>query len=317
MKGRMENDVKKAEKIRRILIDAPSYMEDYLISMSDKTMGSKLVYIRYILDFLDWLSSTAQINVKREEEFKLVKPSMVSKYLEFAGEGKGNSIKASRYYAISNFFKFLYFESYIDVNPCDRVPAPKNKELPKIVAMNKEEVKEVEKKILEIGKGKWGKRDLAIFMLGVTTGLRVTAISEINIEDINFEERKIRVVEKGKITKDIEIGDKVCQIIKEWILERNDLIDNDWGPLFISNQRTRISTQTIRRMMQKYTVGLNKHITPHKMRSTCATILCEETGNVFLAQNVLGHKSPRTTMRYAEFTKQQQKKATNVMNSII
>lgn len=315
MQGRIENDIKKAEKIKRILVGKPAYMEDYLISMSGKTMGSKLAYMRYVLNFLDWISE--QINIQKAENFKGVRPSMISRYLEYIGEGKKSSIKAARYYAISNFFKFLYFEGYIDTNPCDRIPAPKIKDEAELVYMNKKEVRMVEKKIATLGNGKWGKRDMAIFTLGVTTGLRVTAISEINIEDIDFERRVIKVVEKGNVNREVGIGNKVAEILEDWIFERNQIIGTETGALFISNRKQRMGVSTIQKMLTKYTNGLDKHISPHKMRSTFATNLYSAKRDVYAVAKALGHKNVQVTARYAEVVEEQKKEIADIMDQLL
>lgn len=316
MQGRKENDAKKLKKIRELLIGKPDYMEDYLISMGRKTPGSKLTYIRYVLEFLNYLSP--ELDVYDVKCFKEIRPSAINKYMEFIGKGKGDSTKATKFYAISNFFRFLYFEGYISVNPCERIETPKIKDTPEVVAMSEEEVALVKRRILENGSiaEKWRKRDLVLFTLGCRSGLRVSALSEINMEDIDYENKSIRVVEKGDVEKIIYIGSNTMELIKDWIHERNRIMGGDEGALFVSNRKQRLSVRRIQEMIANYTSCLDKHITPHKMRSTCATTLYEKTGDIYAVQNTLGHKNIKNTMRYAKYTDEKKKQVANIMDEL-
>ena len=162
--------------------------------------------------------------------------------------------------------------------------------------MTPEEVAVVKERI--ISDSKKPKRDLCIFMLGCRTGLRQSAITEIDISDIDFEEMKIQVVEKGNVYKDVIIDPDTVRLIRECIEERGEISDND--ALFVSTYKNRITKQFMRRFFEKYAIDLNKRITPHKMRATCATNLYLQTGDIYIVADRLGHSNIENTKRYTD-----------------
>ena len=114
--------------------------------------------------------------------------------------------------------------------------------------------------------------------------------------------------------RELFLGDDTVRMIKEWIAERGVIPECD--ALFISNRKTRITQRTVERIILKYTSDLGKHITPHKMRSTCGTNLYEKTGNVYLVANQLGHKNIANTMRYTRISEQKKRDAANMLDSL-
>ena len=87
--------------------------------------------------------------------------------------------------------------------------------------------------------------------------------------------------------------------------------------LFLSQENTRISVRTIERLIKKYTDVVDKKVTPHVMRHSCATNLYEKTGDIYLCAKQLNHKNVSTTQRYAELSKEKQKQAANILDNLI
>ena len=231
---------------------------------------------------------------------------------ELNGEYKElkESTQCTIYSSLCSFFEFLERESYIEDNPFSnhRIERPKVKENP-VVFLTPEEVRRVEKEIMDgdgnavsIGKQKdWKYRDLLLFRIPVVNGLRVTALSEINVEDIDFLHKKITVTEKGNITKKVDFDPKTERYLRIWIKQREELLNGSSGnALFISNRRTRMTVRTIERVIEKYTECIpGKHITPHKLRSTCGTNAYQQKKDIYLVSKILGHKTTSPTRRYA------------------
>lgn len=328
MKGREEIDFKNETWIRNKLKSCPIILNDYMSSIKDKTSWSRRNYLGYLIQFFEYLKEN-KIDVNNPKSFKKVKPLTINKYLDYIsyrivnGEKKKNKagIKAAKLFAVSDFFEFLYDNDFIDGNPCRKVDVPKDNEKKEIVAMTSDEVRTIEDNILNRGKGrgkKYNLRDLSIVMLGVSTGLRVSAITEINIEDVDFNNNIITVTEKGNVVRDIHIGDKTQEVLKQWISEREKLLGgNKCDALFISKNKTRISTVSIRKMLAKETINIDKHITPHKMRSTCATNLYNATGDIYLVQEQLAHSNIANTRRYAKVSRDKMIEASNILDNII
>ena len=161
---------------------------------------------------------------------------------------------------------------------------------------------------------KYANRDLCIITLGCATGLRVSAIRNIDIEDIDFNSKIIHVIEKGNKKRDICIGDNTIRIIKTWMEDRQRIYGNNSGALFMSQKKNRMAVRTIEEMIHNAAKGIDKHITPHKMRSTCAMRLYEKTGDIYLTAQQLGHENISNTMKYAKATEERRREAAELLD---
>lgn len=321
MSGRLENDYKIENKTKEMLIGMPSFAEDYYYSLSKKTAKTKNAYINYVNAYFQYLKQNG-FDIDDINAYTAIKVSDINKYMNFisfnttGGEIKenGESIIRVRMAAVKSFYKFLYDNDSIPSNPCEKIELPKITKEIAVVAMTKEEVGKVKENISSNG-GKTKTQDLLIFTLGCRTGLRATALVEIDISDIDFDDNKIRVIEKGKKERDVYFTDDTKRLMQDWINERGAIPGCD--ALFVSNRKQRISQKTIGRIIKKYTSGcIEKHITTHKMRSTYATNLYEITGDIYLTANGLGHKNIANTMRYTNVSEIQKKKAAAVLDRL-
>lgn len=335
MNGRLEHDIKNNNKALALIEGKPTYMMEYYNSFNDSSTSiTRVNYIRGVNQFLDWLKANGVININDINEFKKVKPSTVSNYmasLRNESDGKSEiktSSKAAKYYAVANFMKFLMYNEYIERNPCDRMKPPKITEQPKVVALDADEIKELRSSTVNrtnqyyVSHDNWQiSRDDAIIALGCTTGLRVSSITEINMDDIEMNRDDlwiINVIEKGNKRRQVMVGAACIGTLKGWIANRNRILgDRDVDALFINNRRQRINPQSIQKMIKKSSKGINKHVTPHKMRSTCATNLYNQTGDIYLVQNVLGHSNISNTRRYTSVSKNKAVEATKVLDGLL
>lgn len=320
MSGRAYNTTKIEISVEERLKGYPQILSDYYYSMTDNAASTKRAYIRYISDYLDFISGCGY-DINNNSVFDKMTLNEINRYvnhirfIDVNGKTVENkvSIRRTRIAGVKSFYTYLVDSGVITRNPCDKVKLPKLTEDLNVVTMTEDEIKHVKNNICNSG-GKWVKRDLVIFTLGCRTGLRVTALCEIDISDIDFTAKKITVVEKGNKKRELFLGNDTIQMIKEWIDERGDIPGCD--ALFVSNRNGRISARTIERMILKYTKDLNKHITPHKMRSTCGTMLYEKTNNVYLVADQLGHKNIANTMRYTKISEQKKKAAADLLDSV-
>lgn len=320
MSGRLQNTSRIENSIEMKLKQYPRILSDYYYSMTDNTATTKNAYIRYISDYFDFLSENGE-DINNMSTYSNIGLSDINQYVNYIRYSKANgklienkeSIRRTRIAAVKSFYAYLLDCGYIDKNPCDRVKLPKLTQDVNVVSMTEKEIQHVKDNIINSG-DKWANRDLLIFTLGCRTGLRVTALCEIDIDDIDFKEKKISVVEKGNKRRELFLGDDTIRMIKGWISERGEI--PGCKALFVSNRKTRITQRTVERMILKYTSDLSKHITPHKMRSTCGTNLYEKTGNVYLVANQLGHKNIANTMRYTRISEQKKRDAANMLDSL-
>ena len=329
MSSRYEVDRKNIDKMYKIMENYPDIINRYIDSMPRKTSFTKLEYTRYTCRFLDYMKEKMNLDIYNINSFDIIKPMDIDSYMEFiryneSGEEKSGTYRAAQLAAIKGFFKFLKKNEITTINPCEDIEVPKETKQHEIVTISKEDYIKIlnnikngvgSMKAAETQK-KWRSRDLALFMLGITTGLRLNAIVGIDISDIDFNKRTITVVEKSNVTRTIYIGENTTKVIENWISDRELLIgDTKETALFISQNRKRITPRAVEYIMDRITYNTSVKITPHKMRATCATRLYEKTGDIYLVQQQLGHKSIKNTERYAKVSNEKRIQAANILDS--
>ena len=323
MNGRKENDAKLQATIENYLEDKPKYLKQYCETLWKKTCTTKRQYICNIWKFIEYVRDNSDLNINRINDICKVKPSLIDSYL--GSMNVKNTTKAGVYYAIYNFYDFLVKDERISVNPCSKIEPPRDNEIHEITYLTNEEIKIVENNIItncgsQNEKYKWTNRDLLIFALGITTGMRVSSMVEINLQDIDWDEGYIDIYQKGNKELKVKISNKILLMISDWLDDRDEILDaanKDSDALFISARCTRLSARTINNLIEKYSYNIDKKITPHKLRSTCATQLIKKTGNIYLASQRLGHSNVETTKRYAAIDKEMEQQAVDAMDSVL
>jgi site-specific recombinase XerD len=162
-------------------------------------------------------------------------------------------------------------------------------------------------------------RDKTIVSLALSTGMRVGAIVNLNVEDLNFDEQSISVIEKGNKSRSIDIGDNAVQLLKDWVAVRNKTFaDINTNALFISRKNVRITSKAVGDMIKRYTAdaGINKHITPHKCRSSAATNLAAAGVSIQAIAKQLGHNQISTTQKYVDVLKEEKAKTVNILDNL-
>lgn len=153
---------------------------------------------------------------------------------------------------------------------------------------------------------------MAMVYLMLSTGMRISECVGIDIDDINWEENSVYLERKGRKFQNVYFDEKCAELLSAYMDEREDMDLNEPATaLFISRNGTRITPRSVQRMIKKYaSVAVkNKHITPHKLRSTYATGVYEATGDIYLVKDALNHKSINTTARYADISEEKRKEA--------
>lgn len=328
MSGRLENKIKTENKLARKISSMPEYMQRFYFSIGMKTHKTKERYIENVARFLTTYGNGEYVSI---EKLNMVDSFIIQKYISDIGyyNKKGMltelsaSAKACNLSCLSSFFRFLKANNYIDKNPFDGGaidrPRPQEKE---IIFLTPNEVTIVEKAILDgVGTSRsvsrqknWRYRDFCLFWLPVVNGIRVGALSEINVGDIDFNDKSISVIEKGERRTRIYFDDKAALYLKLWIEQRKDNLNGSHSDaLFISNRKERITVMSIERLIEKYTeAAIGKHISPHKLRATFATNLYNKTRDIELTSKALHHKSTVPTQKYVKVFDQDIKNAVNL-----
>ena len=323
MQGRKEHENMIAIRLEKKVLSYPGYMKGFYYYLVNKSYTTKEAYINKTIKFLEFLKDDIGFDINDVNCFKDVKPSIINMYINKMGNMK-NTAKACNLYAIKNFFQYLYNDDIIDKNPFEKVSIQKDNVEHKITYLDKKEMKKVEKNIKNWEENsrssKWVSRDYAIVVLSLSLGLRVTSVSEIDIDDINLERKTIKIVEKGNKIREVMFSEKVEQVLLQWLKDREVILSPHLiqvRALFISARKTRITSRSIFNIVEKYTKNIDKHITPHKLRSTCATNTYNKTGDIYLTADVLGHSNIANTRRYAQISEERKKKAAQAMDDIL
>ena len=161
-------------------------------------------------------------------------------------------------------------------------------------------------------------RDLAILTLLLGTGIRVSECVGLDLDDVDFKNNGIKVHRKGGAEVMVYFGDEVLEALLNYLEERKGIepVAGHTNALFLSIQHKRITVRAVENLVKKYSklVTNVKNITPHKLRSTYGTTLYQETGDIYLVADVLGHKDVNTTRKhYAALEDDRRRKAASAV----
>lgn len=333
-----KRDIKNSDKIEEILQnDLPDYCREYFVGISmNTTTLTRLNYAYDIRTFFRYLCKKVyRFKGKSTKEISLIdienlSPFEIEAYLNYVeiyrdDEGKivknGARGKGRKLAAIRSFIKYFIKKQVIKYNPTATIDTPKLREK-EIVRLDGGEIATMmdvvdtadgmsshQQKYLENTKI----RDLAIVSLFLGTGIRVSELVGIDIDDVNFDDLSFVVTRKGGARVILYFSEEVAGYLYDYYMIRtSDESTKDQPALFLSLQKKRISTRAVENIIKKYSEIATplKHITPHKLRSTFGTQLYRNTGDIYIVADVLGHKDVNTTRRhYAAITDDLRRKA--------
>lgn len=318
-----EQKIKLNELLAQLPQSAVDFIYDHDLTAQPGTLVAYaydlLVFFRFLRESNPYFAKKDIIKITCEELANLSSEDIVEyqRYLELNLDGEkhenGKKAIARKMSPLRGMFKYLQEHEYIDKNPTLLVKLPLIKKDKNIVRMDQYEVQSILKAI-EYGNGQMSKRqlsycaktrqrDLAILTLMLNTGIRVSECAGLDITDIDHNVNSLTIVRKGGTQDIIYFGDEVKNALDDYISGERAVItplSGDEKALFLSLKNKRISVDAIEVLVKKYArmVVPNKHITPHKLRSTYGTALYRETGDIRLVADVLGHENVNTTIDY-------------------
>lgn len=321
-----QTDIDNTLKLREVLKTLPPFCRDYFRAISTttttKTRISYAYDIRIFFQFLldenpalknhsmDDLSVDILDQVKAldlEEYLEYLKVYNNGEKLETNGE-RGLKRKIS---ALRSFYAYYFKREMIKTNPTVLIEVPKIHQK-SIIKLDTDEVALLLDYIEHAGDHLTGQkrvyyektkeRDLALITLLLGTGIRVSECVGLDIEDVDFKNNGIKVTRKGGNEMVVYFGEEVEFALQKYLEVRENItpIAGHEHALFYSSQRRRIGVQAVENLVKKYAreITTTKKITPHKLRSTYGTALYQETGDIYLVADVLGHKDVNTTKKH-------------------
>ena len=207
---------------------------------------------------------------------------------------------------LRSFFRWACREGHVDKNPARALPSPRlPKTLPRAMTLPDTE------RLLESNEdARFPERDRALFELLYATGLRVSEAAGLDLEDVDFASRLLRVIGKGNKERIAPFGEAASEALADYLPARAlrrktnraaDLDASDEGdPLFVNARGGRLTTRSMARLLKTRlrAAGLPADISPHALRHTFATHLLEAGADLRAIQELLGHASLSTTQKY-------------------
>lgn len=246
-----------------------------------------------------------------EELLMKATPDDVRNYLQFMRENNYSKATMARKLAtLRSFFKFCNRRGMTQNNPMMTIRTPKQeKRLPKF--MSEEQMV----KLLQTPKDTdvLGARDKAMLECMYSTGIRVSELVGLNLEDVDFTGLVIRVRGKGRKERLAPMGQTAIAAIQKYMTLRGSVVKDalPTGPLFVNKHGQRLSTRSVRRKLDKYLIeaGLDPDISPHTLRHSFATHMLNHGADLRSVQELLGHQSLSTTQIYTHLTTNRIKEA--------
>ena len=199
--------------------------------------------------------------------------------------------------SIRSFFNYLLDEEIIDTNPATDISSPKSAQLlPKALDTD------LVKRLLDFKpQGDLEIRDKAMFELLYSSGLRLSELCSLDLDGISIKERSCRVVGKGNKTRDLPIGEKAIQGLRDWLLVRKKISADSNKALFLNKNGKRLSTRSVQLRLERLSKkrGLPM-VNPHMLRHSFASHILESSGDLRAVQEMLGHSDIGTTQIYTK-----------------
>lgn len=321
-------DISNTLKLRELMTALPSFMVIFFRGIEPTTSSrTRIAYAYDFHIFFEYLTSHHTAFIGRDsltlavESLDKIKPLDLEAYLEYlkyyrCGEDKeterinharGIMRKLS---AIKTMYNYFYRKELIQTNPAARITMPKVPEK-EIIRLDLDEVAILLDQV-ESGEKLTDKqrqfhektkiRDMAMLSLLLGTGIRVSECVGLDIKDVDFRNSGVHVHRKGGKECIVYFSDEVADALQVYADERKNMTaaDGHESAFFLSLQRKRINVRSVENLVRKYarTVTTLKNITPHKLRSTYGTNLYQETNDIYLVADVLGHSDVNTTKKH-------------------
>ncbi len=326
-----QNDMENIRRLREVLRTLPPFAKDYFRAVEPTTSTRTRIsyaydirlFFRFLIDenpyyksyevrdfTLGDLDRLEAVDIEEYQEYlKLYQKEEDFGTVDVTNGERGLKRKMS---ALRSFYAYFYRREQISKNPTVFVDMPKLHDKA-IIRLDPDETARLLDFIEHGGDGLTGQkkvyyektkeRDLAIVTLLLGTGIRVSECVGLDITDVDFNNNGLKVTRKGGSEMIVYFGEEVEQALKNYIEgSRKSVVPQEGHELalFYSTQKRRIGVGAVENLVKKYAREVTplKKITPHKLRSTYGTALYQETGDIYLVADVLGHKDVNTTRKH-------------------
>ena len=253
-------------------------------------------YLRDLRQFCEFLSSQDDYCGPASDWLEKIDLLQLRRYLAQLHKSCGRTSVARKLSALRVFFRFLVREGMLKISPADGLSTPRREQyLPKVLSA--EQVGHLLDQSVS-GQRLLVLRDLAIFELIYSCGLRVSELTGLDIGSIDLSEGSVRVFGKGGKERLLPVGGKARTALQAYLDERHQTCVAD--PLFLNQRGGRLTPRSIQRNLKNRLLQFNlpTDVTPHALRHSFATHLLDAGADLRVIQELLGHASLSTTQRY-------------------
>lgn len=321
-----ERNYKNLEKLKEIIKELPFFVNEFFVGHADSlTPLTKLGYAQDFKCFFYFLITETpefyglSMHDLTYKHLNMITQTHIEQFLNYLSNYKTSDgkllsnqtkTKSRKFASIRAILKYFFKKDKITSNVADKVTPPKLREK-EIIRL---EIDEVSNLLNEVETGRnltknekifhkyTEKRDVAILTLFLGTGIRISELVGLDIEDLDFKQNAFTVTRKGGSRVILYFPDEVKSALLSYLEVRlnNTIVSKNERALFLSLHNKRICIRQVEKIVKKYSQAVTplKHITPHKLRSTFGTNLYKETGDIYVVADVLGHKDVNTTKKY-------------------
>jgi integrase/recombinase XerC len=261
--------------------------------------------------FLDHVAAIGSVKPREIEPAALDRGAVRSFLAELHAAGQSRATSARKLAAIRTFLRYLRREELVEGDPGSLVATPK-REVRMPAHLSEREMTA----LLETPSADdpLGRRDRAILELFYASGLRLSELASLDVDDVNLRARMARVLGKGGKERMVPFNGSTAAAIRQYLPDREELRGaargpaeaglyggrNRQQPLFVNFRGTRLSTRSIDRLVRRYAAACSTRlgISPHALRHSFATHLLQRGADLRAIQELLGHSRLSTTQRY-------------------
>lgn len=285
------------------LLDEFLYDLDNERGLSQNTLESYGRDIRQFSDYLQGMKITY---------LDATKATVIAYLIYLQKKGRATSSISRSLAGIRSFYQYLYNNKLIDRDPTLNLESPKiEKKLPQVLTIGEVELLLKQPDTSECK----GSRDRCMLELLYATGIRVSELVSLNLDDVNIDLCFLKCSGKGMKDRVVPIGSMAIKALKEYTGKyRNILLkDKSEKALFLNFHGTRMTRQGFWKIIKFYSkkAGINADITPHTLRHSFAAHLVENGADLKSVQEMLGHSDLSTTQIYAQIAKNRIKEVYN------
>jgi tyrosine recombinase XerC len=271
------------------------YIEKFIRYLEIEKNYSPHTILNYRLDLECFRKFIGEVDLEKVDYLALRKYLAALKEKDLSTRSIGRRLSSLR-----SFFRFITREGYLKTNPTLILSSPKlEKHLPAFMT-EEDTARLIESALAKSDKDELGLRNRAILETFYSTGMRISEMSGLNIDDIDFIGGIVKVLGKGKKERIVPIGDTALSAIREYLKKRKRQAD----ALFLNKNGRRISARGVRGAVRKYIkiAGIKQGVSPHTFRHSFATHLLNRGADLRTVQELLGHANLSTTQIYTHLT---------------